>query len=164
MNYLTNRNQRTKVENVYSSLKPITDGVPQGSILGPLLFNIYLADLFIIIPDMEFASYADDNTPYSSGNSIEEVITSLEAKSNNLFEWFGNNYMKANSSKCHLLLSICNNTEARISESTISNSKSEKLLGVTIDHPLSFEEHINNLCKKASQKLNALASSKIYVT
>lgn len=153
MNYLTNRNQRTKVENVYRSLKPITDGVPQGSVLGPLLFNIYLADLFIIIPDMEFASYADDNTPYSSGNSIEEVISSLEAKSNNLFEWFGNNYMKANPSKCHLLLSICNNTEARISESTVSNSESEKFLGVTIDHPLSFEEYINNLCKKASQKL-----------
>ena len=62
-NYLSNRKQRTKINSTYSSLLEIIIGVPQGSILGPLLFNIFLIDLFFIIEDADIASYADGNTP-----------------------------------------------------------------------------------------------------
>ena len=60
-------------------------GVPQGSILGPLLFNVLLCDLFLIIENTDTASYADDNTLYTTVNSIEEVIQKLEKSSKGSF-------------------------------------------------------------------------------
>ena len=75
--YLKNRMQRTKINSKYSSWEEIMFEVPQGSLLGPLLFNIFLCDLFLIMENTDIASHADDKTPYTTGNSIEEVIQKL---------------------------------------------------------------------------------------
>ena len=77
--YLSNKKQRTKINAIYSSWEEILFGVPQRSILGPLLFNIFLCDLFWIMCEIHFASYADDNTPYALGDSINDVINAGSA-------------------------------------------------------------------------------------
>ena len=86
--YLKNRKQRTKINSEDSSWEEILFGVPQGSIPGSLFCNIFLCDLFYMMSDTEFASYADDNTPYVSADTIDEVLKRLETVSVNLFKWF----------------------------------------------------------------------------
>ena len=92
--YLTSRKQRTKISDTYSSWQEILSGVPQGLILGSLLFNIYICDLFFIIEDHDIANYANDNTLYLSGKNVEEVLNGLENVSSNLFQWFTENELK----------------------------------------------------------------------
>ena len=84
--YVSNRKQRTKVNNTYSTFSDIIFGVPQGSILGPLLSNIYIFDMFYDNIDFDIASYADDNIPYCCRFSLDKVITKLKACTNNLFK------------------------------------------------------------------------------
>ena len=161
--YLTERKQRVKINDQFSSWLDIVVSVPQGCILGPLLFNIFLCDMFLFCNDIDFASHADDNTPYCIGKTPEESISQLEKSSKSIFEWFENNGMKANPDKCHLLLSKNENFEANINENRISNTRFEKLLGVTFDNQLNFSHHISNICKTASNKLHALARVSNYI-
>ena len=157
-NYLSDRKQRTKVNGAHSTWRNILHGVPQGSILGPLLFNIYINDIFLFSEEFDIVNYADDCTPYECGISTESVIESLERDTITLFEWYENNYLRANPEKCHLLLSNSDtNSSIVVSNKIISNSKNERLLGVIFDNTLSFETHITKLCKTASQKIHALA-------
>ena len=72
---------------------------------GPLLFNIFLSDLFFKMNGIEFASYADDNTPFFVGDDLNDVILKLQNASKTLFKWFNDNQMKANPDKCHFICS-----------------------------------------------------------
>ena len=155
--YLSNRMQRTKVGQEYSSWKEIKYGVPQGSILGPIFFNIDVCDLFFIMNDVDIASFADDNTPYLSANDLPSLIKALEDAASSIFKWFKDNQMQANAGKCHILLSTKEKVLTKVDSVEIENSQAEKLLGVTLDSELNFEKHINNLCGKAKSKLSALS-------
>ena len=79
--YLSHRKQKTRVNDSYSEWLAVMFGLRQGSILGPLLFNIFLVDLFCIHSDIDIANFADDNTPYLSAKNVEDVIESLEPAS-----------------------------------------------------------------------------------
>ena len=142
---------------IYSLWEEIVSGVPQGSILGPLLFNIFLCDLFLSIENNYFTNYADDTTPYVIGNNPDEVVSELRDITEKLFTWFSQNEMKANLGKCHMLLSSTESLNLQIPETVVHNSQSKKLLGVTFDNKLKFEKQINTICQKANRKLNALA-------
>ena len=161
--YISNRKQRTKINSEFSSWEEILFGVPQGSILGPLLFNIFLCDLFFIMNDVEFASYADDNTPFFVGDDLNDVILKLQNASKTLFKWFNDNQMKANPDKCHFICSSSVKTSIMIENKQIRNSSCEKLLGVFFDSKLTFQSHIDNICKKASQRLNAISRTTPYM-
>ena len=154
--YLSDRKQRTRIGNSFSDWCEIILRVPQGSILRPLLFNIFLADLFLALKDVDIANFADDNTPYTSANNVDELIDSLEKASSNLFKWFKDNLFKGNPDKCHLLVST-NEKIKNIGDFSIENSDCEKLLGVKIDNKLTFDYHVSDMCKKANRKINALA-------
>ena len=156
--YLLNRKQRTKINNSFSSWADITSGIPQGSILGPLLFNIYLNDIFFFINESTLTNYADDNTPYAVNPNLDALINSLINDTSTLIKWFDNNYFKMNTEKCHLLITNHkDDVSAIIGGETIICKKSVNLLGISIDNKLDFNEHVSNICKKVSIKLHVLA-------
>ena len=103
--YLQNCKQRTKVGNAYSNWHDILAGVPQGSILGPILFSIFLCDLLLDPGNNYFTNYTDDTTLYVADDNKTDVLSSLTKITKELFTWFANNQLKANNDKCHLLLS-----------------------------------------------------------
>ena len=164
MDYLSNRKQRTKINTSYSSWQNVEIGVPQGSILGPLLFNVFICDLFYIMKDTEFASYADDNTPYTFSKDIDKLVKLLEKTGTHLFKWYADNELKANPDKCSLLLSTSESKKIVLNNVTIKNSKSEKLLGVTFDYNLKFKNHMELICNKANNKLHALSRIMPYMS
>ena len=133
-------------------------GVPQGSILGALLFNIYINDLFLFSQYFDMANYADDCSPYEDGGSTNEVISKLQTNSKCLISCFLDNYLQPNPDKWHILLSDKDiNHVIKIDNEEILSSTEEKILGIHFDNKLNFNNHVKKLCKKASQKLHALA-------
>ena len=161
--YLGNRFQRTKVNNALSSWSEILSGVPQGSILGPLLFNIYINDLFYFI-DANTINFADDTTPYEIGNKLNDVIENLKNKTLVLENWFTVNNFKMNAKKCHLLVPKHDeDVTIKLNDEIIKGEKIVKLLGVKIDNNLTLVEHISTLCKKVSQKLHALSRVSYFI-
>ena len=80
----------------------------------------------------------------------------LEENADKLFDWFSNNYLKANPDKCHLFVNTTGNIRISVRNETISNSSNQKLLGIRFNSNFRFDDHVASLCKKASQKLNAL--------
>ena len=136
--YLTDRWQRIKINQYVSSWT-------QGSVLGPLLFNIYINDLFFIIEQTDICNYADDNTLNACDMSLHELVRRLEHDSLLAIEWFQNNYMKLNEDKCHLLISCFKHETiwANIGTNKVRESDEEKLLGLNIDRQLTFTSHIS---------------------
>ncbi len=161
--YLTGRKQRVRVNASFSEWANIDDGVPQGSILGPELYNYYSNDLFLFML-LAIANYADDNSPFSVDTTIPRVIDNLEADAKNLLSWIQYNGLKANPDKFQLLLSDTDESiSMKVSGFDISNTLSKKLLGVKIDNKLSFKTYVTSLCTKASQKLHGLSRVSNYM-
>ena len=96
LNYFDNRKQCVKINNEFSSWKEIKSGVTQGYILGPLLFNIYINDIFYFIDNASIANYADDNAPYLTNESLEILISNLEIEINTLNYWFKSKQIAGN--------------------------------------------------------------------
>ena len=158
--YLTNRQQRFKVNGPFGSWKSVTRGVPQGSILGPLLFNIHINDLLLFIQNSDICNYADGTTIYACDKNLDNISHRLETDCIVALEWFTDTLMKLNADKCHLLVlgQKCDDRVTfRIGNADVVNSSEEELLRVQIDSKLSFDNHVSKLFQKASNKLYALA-------
>ena len=157
--YLDNREQRIRVNSNFSSWKEIIARVLQGSILGPLLFNIFVNDLFLFVSSSNLSNYADDNTLYTSGYDLKEVKEVLLNDLNKVTEWFFENDMALNAGKCYFMC-LDKNTENEtftFKDTIMNNSREEKILGAIIGNRLIFSSHIREVCKKASQKISALS-------
>ena len=132
--------------------------MPQGSVLGPLLFNLYISDLFYII-DTDVCNYADDTTTYAVDISLDKLVAKLELAADKAMEWFHYNGMKLNSSKCHLL--VCGHKYecmiCKIGTSQVIETHLVKLLGVKVESELTFNCYLKTVYKKAAEKLNALS-------
>ena len=132
-------------------------GYLKGQLSGPLLFIIFLCDLFFIRNDVDFDSYADDKTPFFVGNNLDEVISKVQSSSKTPFQWFADNQMKANPDKCRFICNPNLKTIIMIENRQIHNSTCEKMLGVFFNSKLTFQSHTVNICKKAAHKLNAIS-------
>ena len=159
--YLSNRKQRVKIGAAKSEWASLSKGVPQGSILGPLLFNIFVNDLFMFIEQCNLYNYADDNLLSRIAKSAPDVISSLTHDGKISIKWFTENGMQTNGDKFQFLAissdDIQSYTISLDDDTVIESVKYVKALGVVIDDKLNFSEHISVVCKKSARQLNALA-------
>ena len=158
--YFTDRRQKIKIGLMFSALLIILLGVPQGSILGPLLFLIFINDLPYYLELVLSKLFADDTTLCIAGHDILNAISRLKDATIQLLEWCCFNRMDINWSKTYVMF-IGTNKDAPssvfINENvSISVVTQFKLLGVTIDDKLSFVSHVSQICSKINSKLHCL--------
>ena len=166
--YLKDRKQCVQINNKQSEFDTIISGVPQGSIFGPILFNIFFNDFFFFIPKASVHNFADDNTLCSFAKTLRGLVTILQSECETAINWLHNNKMIVNPDKFQVIFldkrrSDNTNIEVEIGNEKISSTSSVKLLGVHIDDKLNFNEHINKICKSAGNQLNALIRLKSFL-
>ena len=166
--YLKNRKQSVKINNVFSSFMVLLSGVPQGSILGPILFNLFINDIIYFITESDIINYADDNTISSSAKSIPELIKLLESESEIAINWFNNNDMIVNPDKFQAIIINKHKKEEQVYSLNFNNTQIETssevtLLGIEIDNNLSFNSHVRNLTKRAAGQLNYICKNSKYL-
>ena len=159
-NYLTSRKQRVKIGQVCSEWSSISKGVPQGSILGPLLFNIFMNDIFYFVRKCDLYGYADDNTLSKAAKnaaSLKELLR--ETQQTRSLGSLKTTCLQIQIS-FRLLCSIeMKNPETinfAVGNVIINPSRSVKLLGIEIDSKLNCDTHVHEFCKKAARQINAL--------
>lgn len=173
--YLSNRHQRVLSNGSYSSKAISHRGVPQGSILGPLLFSLFINDLPLHItnPDTSSELFADDGTVHCSDKSINNVTNQLQKGLSDIEKWCDNNAMVLNPNKTECMVLTTRQKHQRqtlclqltLQGSVIKQVNKHKLLGLIIDDRFQWESHINHLCKLLSRnifllrKLNTLTDS-----
>ena len=166
-NYLTNRKKRTKISSSYREWYDIVRGVLQGSILGPLFFNLFINDLFLFIERTNICNFADDNAIYSRSINLQTILKDLMYDMQSILKWFKANSMKPNPKKFQFMIlekSTRQSVILNINNVKIRESSSVVLLGLTIDNRLTFKDHINILLRRASFKLHALKRITKYLT
>ena len=141
-NYLSNCKQRTKINSWYSDWYDIVRGVPQGSILGPLLFNLFINDLFLFIERTNICNFADDNTIYSCQNDLKTILEDLRYGMITLVRWFKINSTKANPKKLQFMIRGKTPRQPiilNINQIKVEESLKLVLLGLTINNRLIFK-------------------------
>ena len=149
--YLSNRQQRVKIGDTFSSWEGVKRGVPQGSVLGPILFNIFINDLFYHVKRANLNAYADDHQIYYSDTdpvALEECLCKEVEVAN---QWYSENGMIVNKSKHQAL--ILGDTEHTFS---FPVNESIDIFGMTIDNKLQFDKHVSSICKKVNNQLNVM--------
>ena len=157
--YLINRQQRVKVSGQVSEWSVINCGVPQGSVLGPLLFNLFLNNLFFIEFNGNIANYSDDNHLNNENACIKKLICVIENDSKVCLSWFENNRMVANPKRFQGLITYRDGKMSipiSVDGNTIIISANEiNVLGVTLDDKLKFNSHVQSLCFCVSRQINS---------
>ena len=158
--YLKRLKQSVQINSTYSVFQLLLAGVPQGSILGPILFNLFINDLFMYIKNSDLHNFADDNTISCVSSSLNELISELEKEGSIATQWFRDNSI-VNPEKFQAIIIDRKNQKNNpqklaIDEKVITSSENITLLGLAVDSKLNFDEHTSKLCNKSAGQLNAL--------
>ena len=134
----------------------ITCGVPQGSVLGPLLFLIYINDLPNISKKLKFYLFADDTNIFYQDSNLEDLETVVNKELKKLSLWLNANRLALNISKTNFVIFAAKNKPLKsvtilINKKAIQQSEYVKYLGILIDSQLTFKNHIANVVKKSIQ-------------
>ena len=171
--YLTNRKQLVSINNCKSDFQQILCGVPQGSILGPLLFLLFINDLPLYTSNVFTDLYADDTTLYDVQNSIGQIEKNLQSALNNLHIWCRSNGMILNSSKTKVMLVTssqkrqrlyCDNLDLKFSNESLNMISNDKILGVFVHNNLTWSDHIKHLMKKITSSIWLLSKIKTFLS
>ena len=160
--YLSNRKQYVNIDGCKSSEEVINTGVPQGSILGPLLFIIYINDIPSVVSKSSINIYADDTAIYFANANLNIVQETLQHDMNNIYSWLKTNKLSLNLSKTVCMIITTRqmvtkngspNVEIKLDDCTIENVNVFKYLGLHMDRYVNFDIHINEMCKKISRAI-----------
>ena len=158
--YLMKRQQRVKIGETFSEWINNIKGVPQGSILGPLLFNIFINDFLHVKFSSKVYNYADDNTLVSEDHNVTTLKEKLRNDCITAMEWFKQNNMKANAAKFQLMYlnknSESNYSGIKVHATEILATNSISILGVELDQKLKFNIHVDEICSQTGKQINAL--------
>ena len=157
ISYLIDRKQYVFYNGESSNLKPISCGVPQGSVLGPLLFLIYINDLPNISTDLKFFLFADDTNIYFESDDLIKLEKVVNKELKNIFLWLNVNRLSLNVSKTNFIIfhpynkPLKQHITLKINNKAIMEKDSIKYLGVIIDSHLNWKKHISTVTKKISR-------------
>ncbi len=155
--YLTNRSQRVKIGSVVGEWLPLTKGTPQGSKLGPALWNLFINDLLYSLPQDSVVNFADDNTLYAVDGTPQGLESKLNSIVNQAQQWYIENGMQPNPTKFQsIFFGDTPPCTVNVQDIQIHPAGVIKLLGVSLDSQLNFSQHVNNICIKAGRNLNVL--------
>jgi len=160
--YLSNRNQAVKLNNQISSLKSINFGVPQGSILGPLFFIIYINDLKNCLMNTIPVLYADDTNIFMSGQDVDSMTALFNNDLASLSEWLRSNRLSLNLSKTHSMIFSTNPSHRdkalllSMNGTAIETVRLTTFLGVKIDNALTWSDHVAHVASKISKSIGIM--------
>lgn len=161
--YLSGRTQCVAIEKYCSSYREIKSGVPQGSVLGPILFNIYVNDLAEIVSDASIVQYADDTSLFVSGHDLDDLLLRSRSILCNLSAWSRNNALTINCSKSKAILFRARgrqsylNQELFLDGAPIETLSKYKVLGVTLSEDMNWTYHIELVMKSLSSAAGVLS-------
>ena len=169
-NYLTNRKQKTKIKNTESSYRTVKTGVPQGSILGPLLFLIFINDLPNIAPEALFTLFADDTVLTISGKNIVEITRIMQMVLDRIYEWCTENKLSLNTSKTEYVIFGSKQKKAKegrialiLGNELLREVDSYKYLGTIIDSTLNGNKQLAKLNQNIALKMTSFRRMRYFI-